>query len=415
MNPLVLSGYGISMEVEKACLTIKDKDETIKFEPHRIPYDSIIIDGHYGAITFEALRWLAKHDVPILLMNWNGNLLSLISPKNENNGQLRIKQFEKYLDGKERINIAEKIVMEKVKNSLNLLKNLSKFYMEIDFKGIENNFSEEFKTYNNNVMKKEPQDKDRAELLEDNLKANLSGLLMYEGRIATIYWNELGKVFNKLAPDFNFHSRKNLSYSWNMNASDPINALLNYGYGILEGMVRNNINKIGLDPSIGFLHEIAPSKNPLVYDIQELFRYVIDYSVIQLLEKGLKKSDFITTENYHIRLKPETSRKLIEAIKNNFNQRYIFKNKQYALDIIMLENIKEFAKYLSNNKKDLEFYIPEIKITRNDDNEIREKVISITPEERKKKKINKSTLWYQQKKIKEGKPLKLYQKTIAKL
>ncbi len=127
------------------------------------------------------------------------------------------------------------------------------------------------------------------------------------------------------------------------------------------------------------------------------------------------KSDFITTENYHIRLKPETSKKLIEAIKNNFNQRYIYKNKQYALEIIMLENIKEFAKYLSNNKKDLDFYIPEIKITRNDDNEIREKVISITPEERKKRKINKSTLWYQQKKIKEGKPLKLYQKTIAKL
>jgi len=63
------------------------------------------------------------------------------------------------------------------------------------------------------------------------------------------------------------------------------------------------------------------------------------------------KSDFITTENYHIRLKPETSKKLIEAIKNNFNQRYIYKNKQYALEIIMLENIKEFAKYLSNNKK----------------------------------------------------------------
>ncbi len=99
-------------------------------------------------------------------------------------------------------------------------------------------------------------------------------------------------------------------------------------------------------------------------------------------------------------LKPETSKKLIEAIKNNFNQRYIYKNKHYALEIIMLENIKEFAKYLSINKKDLEFYIPEIKITRNDDNEIREKVISITSEKRNKRKINKSTLWYQQKKIK---------------
>ncbi|MGC8726369.1 MAG: CRISPR-associated endonuclease Cas1, partial [Thermoplasmata archaeon] len=81
--------------------------------------------------------------------------------------------------------------------------------------------------------------------------------MMYEGRIASAYWNELSKIFNQLAPDFRFETRKNLSYSWNMNASDPVNALLNYGYAILESMVRKDINTIGLDVSIGFLHEIA--------------------------------------------------------------------------------------------------------------------------------------------------------------
>nr|WP_236719368.1 CRISPR-associated endonuclease Cas1 [Picrophilus oshimae] len=48
-------------------------------------------------------------------------------------------------------------------------------------------------------------------------------------------------------------------------------------------MVRKDINTIGLDVSIGFLHELASSKHPLVYDLQELFRYVVDYSVIELL------------------------------------------------------------------------------------------------------------------------------------
>ena len=60
-------------------------------------------------------------------------------------------------------------------------------------------------------------------------------------------------------------------------------------------MVRKNINTIGLDVSIGYLHEIAPSKYPLVYDLQELFRYVIDYSAIELLETKLTKTNFITT------------------------------------------------------------------------------------------------------------------------
>lgn len=112
-----------------------------------------------------------------------------------------------------------------------------------------------------------------------------------------------------------------------MNASDPVNTLLNDGYAILESMTRKDINTIGLDPSIGYLHEIAPSKYPLVYDLQELFRYVIDYSVIELLETGLKKSDFITTENYHIRLRSEAAKLLIEKITDDFNRHYEFRNK----------------------------------------------------------------------------------------
>jgi len=165
-------------------------------------------------------------------------------------------------------------------------------------------------------------------------------------------------------------------------------------------MVREDINTIGLDVSIGYLHEIDHSKHPLVYDLQELFRYVIDYSVIELLETKLKKSDFISTENYHIRLKPKTAELLIEKIKDNFNQCYEFRNKQYALENIMFEYIRELSRYVIGNSKQLEFSIPEIEIKRNDKSQIRERIMSIDPEKRKELKINKSTLWYQQKILK---------------
>jgi CRISPR-associated protein Cas1 len=244
---------------------------------------------------------------------------------------------------------------------------------------------------------------------------NINSLMMYEGRIASVYWSELSKIFNFLAEDFHFEGRKNHSYSWNMNASEPINALLNYGYAILESMVRKDVNTIGLDVSIGYLHEIAPSKHPLVYDLQELFRYVVDYSVIELLESGLKKSDFITTENYHIRLKPDTAKLLIEKIKNNFNNRYEFKNKHYSLENIMFENFRELSKYIMGNSKHLEFAIPDIEIKRNDNSQVRDRIMSIDPEKRKELKINKSTLWYQQKRIKEGKSIKIYNKTKMKI
>jgi len=70
--------------------------------------------------------------------------------------------------------------------------------------------------------------------------------------------------------------------------------LLNYGYALLESEIRKSINSIGLDYFIGFLHEINQSRTPLVYDVQELFRWLIDVSVIQLLEeKKIKKEDEI--------------------------------------------------------------------------------------------------------------------------
>jgi CRISPR-associated protein Cas1 len=63
----------------------------------------------------------------------------------------------------------------------------------------------------------------------------------------------------------------------------------------------------------------------------------------------------------------------------------------------------------------LQFSVPEFKINRTDNTEIRSKVLSLTPEDRKKLGINKSTLWYIQKHIKEGKKIKVYDKVMGKI
>jgi len=67
------------------------------------------------------------------------------------------------------------------------------------------------------------------------------------------------------------------------------------------------------------------------------------------------------------------------------------------------------------NGKGLKFKIQNIIIHRNDDIEMGDKIMSIDPEKRKELKINKSTLWYRQKKIKEGKTLKVYNRTMVRI
>jgi len=409
LNPLLITGFGTSINVDKRKLIITNRLKGIKLEffPHKILHDGIIIDGHTGNITFEAMRWLSKHNINLTLLNWNGQLLANVMPEQPKSGKLRIKQYQKYLNSQNRFEIALKIVQAKVNNSLNLLEGLSKFYESVDIVSIRKSTENEDLRLLNIMKNSEKQ----------NISKSIKQLMTYEGRIAGIYLENITKIFNQLSPEFHFTGRKNKTNSRNYNASDEINVLLNYGYAILESEIRKAVNGIGLDYSIGFLHEINQSRTPLVYDIQELFRWVIDISVIQLLEeKKIKKSDFIITENYHTRLGENVAKLLIEKINLNFNARYNYKNgKQYSYQIILQDNLQQLSNFILEKKKELDFVIPKMQLNRNDNLKLREKILNMTSDARKELGINKSTLWNIEKNLLEGKTPKIYKKILLKI
>jgi len=409
MNPLLITGFGTSINVDKRKLIITNrlKNTRLEFFPHKIAHDGIIIDGHTGNITFEAMRWISKHNINLTLLNWNGQLLANVMSEQPKSGKLRVKQYQKYLDSISRFEIALKIVQTKVDQSLNLLEELSRFYESVYIAKIRKSAEKEDLLLLRIMKNSEKQD----------ISKSIKQLMTYEGRIAGIYLENLTAIFHQLNPEFNFTGRKNKTNSRNYNASDEINALLNYGYAILESEIRRSINGIGLDYSIGFLHEINQSRTPLVYDIQELFRWLIDVSVIQLLEeKKIKKSDFIITENYHTRLGEDVAKLLIEKINSNFNAKYDYKNgKNYSYQIILQDNLQQLSNFILEKKKEFDFFIPKMKIERNDNLELREKILNMTPDVRKRLGINKSTLWHIKKNLSEGKTPKMYEKILTKM
>lgn len=101
-------------------------------------------------------------------------------------------------------------------------------------------------------------------------------LLELESKCANIYWLEYRNAIRAIWPDSGFINRGNLSYSWTRNATDPINALLNYRYAISEVRCRVAVVQAGFESTIGYLHSIAPSKHPIVYDFQESARALVD-------------------------------------------------------------------------------------------------------------------------------------------
>jgi CRISPR-associated protein Cas1 len=192
--------------------------------------------------------------------------------------------------------------------------------------------------------------------------------------------------------------------------------MLNYGYAIVEAEARRSINSAGLDPCVGHLHELAGSKQPLAFDVQELYRWLVDLSIIQLLEDHkLPKSSYVTTEDYHTRLQESTAQLLLNYIRNNLNTAVTYKKKQYSYQYVLRDNIQTLANYISDKQKELRFNVPGVPIKRNDDNKTKEYILNLTPEQRKALGINKSTLWYIQKNLRDGKKVKLYDKVRSKI
>ncbi len=64
-------------------------------------------------------------------------------------------------------------------------------------------------------------------------------------------------------------------------ASDPINALLNFGYALLVSDAVRAIVACGLDPHAGFLHSSGRNKPALALDLIEEFRAPVVDSVVQ--------------------------------------------------------------------------------------------------------------------------------------
>jgi len=104
-----------------------------------------------------------------------------------------------------------------------------------------------------------------------------SALLAVEGAAGRIYWSGVREL---LGEDL-FAARHH------RGADDPVNAALNYGYGILYSKVWAALMIAGLEPFAGFLHVDRPGKPSLVLDMVEEYRQpVVDRTIIALFTRG---------------------------------------------------------------------------------------------------------------------------------
>lgn len=116
----------------------------------------------------------------------------------------------------------------------------------------------------------------------------MGSLMGLEGSGAAAYFRGLTCL---LDDDWGFRGRRKRP------PTDPINALLSYGYTLLSSHTMAAIAIVGLDPYIGYLHGIRHGKPALALDIMEMFRTpIVDSVVLTLANTGaIRLSDFTET------------------------------------------------------------------------------------------------------------------------
>lgn len=85
-----------------------------------------MVDPRTGSVSYEALHFLAVHDVPVTLLRGNGSVRSTILPRGPSNGAPRVAHVEAYGDPERRPRIAREFVREKAAKTISLAVHLNR-------------------------------------------------------------------------------------------------------------------------------------------------------------------------------------------------------------------------------------------------------------------------------------------------
>ena len=240
-----------------------------------------------------------EQNIVLVQLNWRGEVNAVgggagySAKRNLVDAQLAAKH------GRRRIEIARWLIYEKITAGLDTLRD---------------------------VLDKSPERDTATMLVKKSLKetvavfaaAPLATLLGIEGRAASAYfrsWYGLPLRWSGL-------KRTPIPESWreigprvmgwrdnSRNARHPLNAMLNYGYGMLAGQVRIQAVAAGLDPSIGIMHGNKNNRIPLVYDLMEPLRPVVDCQILKFVRgHTFTPGDFTINEWGGCRLNPQMAK-----------------------------------------------------------------------------------------------------------
>jgi CRISPR-associated protein Cas1 len=300
---VVLSGYGLRIRVDRRHLAVEDgcgldrREARFSKAPARLR--RLVVLGHTGFVTLEALRWLADAKAALVVIDADGTVLAATGPQRIDDPRLR--RLQALAVGTSTgTAIVRQLLGRKLDGQRHVLRSIGA--LGAATAGVFDDLIARNAT---------------ATTIDECLAAEAAAAVIYfrswQGRVAP----QFVKRDDTAVPQHwrRFTSRHSLLTAEPRTATDPVNAMLNYLYGLLAAETRIALLTFGLDPGMGFAHVDATNRDSLVLDVMEAVRADVDAWLLALLaSRPFKARDFIEERDGRCRLTPPLAHELAASI-----------------------------------------------------------------------------------------------------
>lgn len=323
---LVLNTFGISLSRDNEAFVITHKDGR-----QRIPVIGIkSIQISRGAqITSDAVMLAIENEIEIMFMDKSGVPVGRVwSPKYGSISTIRKGQLN-FTFTKDALLWIKEIISQKIENQQALLLMMRTEDSATD--NLRNKSISRLEDYRTKIAKLD------GEIVSD-VASQLRG---WEGVSSKIYFETLNHF---IPEEYRFAARSQHP------AMDVVNALLNYGYGLLYGKIEGALIKAGIDPYVGIMHRDDYNRPVLVYDVIEIYRIWVDYVVYSLVAQRVITDDYYSVrEDGSYWLEGLGRRVLIQSMNDYLeevvNQRGVSRSRATQIQLYAQSLAQMFKKY----------------------------------------------------------------------
>lgn len=338
-DTLICGGFGERLAVKNKCLVIyRGEQEPIELYPDSHGVKTIIYLLLVGTISLPALRWIQREKIQLLVINEFGET-TLMSSEETKNHALRARQYS--LPEDEQLAYARYILKQKIEAQAQTLEKHASTLNNTAFLAgdmranaawfnLPENLQEQARRQNIPVRKRYMQ-----------IEAIAADLYFNAWKSVSIKWS---KKDMKRLPLYwrEFHARRDYDKKNAHHAHHPVNALLNFAYGLLSARIELACKAEGLEVDLGILHSMKKNRASLICDLIEPLRGMMDDIVLSYLEKyTLTLGDFVTEENGMVKLAVHFAKLFAAHVSKAIDNQAIHSVIQEYCDFLLAEKAME--------------------------------------------------------------------------